>query len=279
MDVRVIPNRFRPGVGRYPAEEKRRAFLPQHVRMLPPVEAANRLGVLIYPPLHDHESVLIEARGNGALRISWFASAGSGQRGVAFVATVHRSGGPGGMDAVDVSVVDPLSGYDEQEAVALITSVISGLNSPPGTVGIRGAHNLVTSPGWDTVFLPVLNDLQRPTISPIALRVQTDRIPFESEFRVLLEKGDVLSLIGSGPIGQAVFVPREPISLGPGRTDEQDAFQQRLEQFLSDAVRARRVTRYGGAYTDFAALEVDGYDGALHDPGAVAGARERADAT
>lgn len=255
MDVRVIPNRFRPGVGRYPAQENRRALLPQHARMLPPVEEANRLGVLLYPPLHDHESVRIESLGNGAMRVSWFTNVEAGQRAVAFVATVHRSGGPGGIDATDVAIVEPACGYTEQQALDLIASVTSAPNSPPGTVGLRGAHNLMTEPGWDTVFLPVLNEPQRPAVATLALRVETDWFPFETEFRVLLEKGDVVSMIGSGPIGQAIFVPRERPALVPCGPEEQAAFTERHERFAIESTRARKVTRYGGAYADLYAVE------------------------
>ena len=44
MQLKLLPNPHRPGVGRDPARENRRTFLPQHARFLPTVEDASTNG-------------------------------------------------------------------------------------------------------------------------------------------------------------------------------------------------------------------------------------------
>src|SRR5256885_2396079 len=59
VEVTVLPNRFRPGIGLPPARVAQRPWLPQHGRLCPVLESGSALGCLVYPPLRLHEAVQI----------------------------------------------------------------------------------------------------------------------------------------------------------------------------------------------------------------------------
>jgi len=249
MEVSVFPNAARPGVGRAPARENRRAFLPQHARMMPVVEEANKLGFLVYPPLHDDESMQLQLTGEDVLVVTFWKGDDVGQRGTAFVAEYTRSAGSGGIGDSKVAIVNDHVGYDEAGARALLGAVLQGVNTPPGTVGVRGTHDFATPEGWDTVYTAVLNDLQRPAVGVLALRVETDWLPHTTEFRYALETGDTLSLVGSGPIGQVFFVPREGVELRDASSTELKRFARLKREVDAEIARSLRRTRYGGAFS------------------------------
>jgi len=247
--VRLVPNPLRPGIGRAPAREKRRAFLPQHARLIPVIEEANKLGFLVFPPLLDNESVQIYARDDDVLAITLFLGNDYGQRAPVFVAEVARSAGAGGIGVTAVTILEPQAGIDEPQARQLVAALTVGINMPPGTVGLRGTHQFITPTGWDTVYTAVLNDLQRPTAGVISTRAETDWFPHETEFRYALEGGDVLSLVGSGPIGQVFFVPRTEVRLEDASDDEARHYAETQRTFGAAAVEAARKTKYGAGFS------------------------------
>lgn len=250
MEVRLIPTRRRPGVGLRPARENRRAFLPQHVRTLPVVEDANSLGFLVYPPLHLNESVQVQALGAGVITATFYVGDANGWRHPAFEGRAVRTAGFGGLCDQSITILDAGAGYDEESAGALLDALLSGVHAPPGTVGVRGTHHFVTPEGWDTVFTGVLNDVQRPSVGVLSVRAETDWFPVETEFRYVLEKGDVVSIIGGGPIGQVFFVPRDEPALVDATAEERDAFADSLLESAAAVARTTRVMAYGGAFTD-----------------------------
>ena len=126
VEVRLIENPRRPGVGRAPAQEKRRAFLPQHARLIPVIEEANRLGLLVFPPLSDNESVQIHARDDDVLEITMFVGDDVGQRAPAFVAEVTRSAGWGGLGSSEITIVNAAAGFDEASAGELLDALTAG---------------------------------------------------------------------------------------------------------------------------------------------------------
>jgi hypothetical protein len=56
VEVTVLPNRFRPGIGLAPSRVPQRPWLPQHARLCPVLEAGSALGYLVYPPLRLDEA-------------------------------------------------------------------------------------------------------------------------------------------------------------------------------------------------------------------------------
>src|SRR4029079_18211072 len=83
------------------------------------------------------------------------------------------------------------------------------LATPPGAVSLRGAWNFQTPPGWDTIYTPVFNNIERPFAPMLVIRVETDWHVHDSEFRYVLQPGETISASHSMPVGQVMFVPRE----------------------------------------------------------------------
>ena len=91
------------------------------------------------------------------------------------------------------------------------------MGTPAGAVTLRGAWNFQTPHGWDAVYTPVFNIIERPS-APMVIRVETDWYVHDSEFRYVLQPGETISASHSMPIGQVIFVPREEITFRDVRT-------------------------------------------------------------
>src|SRR5215470_16391104 len=88
--------------------------------------------------------------------------------------------------------------------------VVEDLGTSAGGITLRGAWNFQTPAGWDSVYTPVFNSIERPIIPMLIIRVETDWYAHESEFRYVLQPGEGISVQHSLPVGQVFFVPREP---------------------------------------------------------------------
>ena len=101
------------------------------------------------------------------------------------------------------------------------------LGTPPGGISLRGATNFQTPPGWDTVYTPIFNMIDRPVAPMLVVRVETDWYPHETEFRYVLQQGEGIPGAYNLPIGQVLFVPREEITMRDCREDELAAIRTR----------------------------------------------------
>jgi hypothetical protein len=100
-----------------------------------------------------------------------------------------------------------------------------------GAVALRGAVDFRTPAGWDTVFTGVLNQVQPPALCALTARVQTDWYALDTEFRYVLQVGDVLSGSGRIPVGQAFSVPRGDTELRQAEESEAEAFRHAQHDF------------------------------------------------
>ena len=121
--------------------------------------------------------------------------------------------------------------------------------TPPGAIPLRGAYNFKTPPGWDTVYTPVLNMLDRPIAPMLVVRVETDWYAHQSEFRYVLQPGEGLPGSHSLPIGQVHFVPREEIELVECNQKELEEIRQAQDKFSEEKVSQRTTTRFGLEYS------------------------------
>jgi len=119
------------------------------------------------------------------------------------------------------------------------------LGTPPGAIALRGAHSFQTAAGWDTVYTPIFNMIERPVAPMLIVRVETDWYAHDTEFRYVLQPGEGMSLSHTLPIGQVVFVPREDIVLRDGTDDERAAFHATMDQFAAGKAASRQTTPYG----------------------------------
>src|SRR5438477_1102253 len=251
MEVRLFPNSRRPGVGLKPRRESQRPLLPQHARHCPVLEAGSALGFLVYPPLEPHESFHLEFQGDGRYQFTYFLSTPSGKWDPLFTLTIVLPVGSLGMIKDDVNFPRanrPLS-RDEAARVARTFIVPEDLGTPPGALSIRGATNFQTPPGWDTVYTPVFNMIERPVAPMLIVRVETDWYAHETEFRYVLEPGEGISASHSMPIGQVFFVPREEITMRRCPHVELQAINASAETFSREKAAHKLTTAYGMPYS------------------------------
>ena len=251
MEVRTFPNSLRPGIGLKPRRESQRPLLPQHARHCPVLEAGSALGYLVYPPLEPHESFHVEYQGDGQYRFMYFVRTPKGKWEGVFTALIVLPVGSIGKMKEEVEFLIPDPPISEQNAREMIRSYIvpEDLGTPPGAVTLRGATNFQTPEGWDTVYAPVFNMIERPIAPMLVIRVETDWFPHESEFRYVLQPGEGLPGTHSLPVGQVFFIPREETVLRDCSEEEIEIINKSKEEFSVEKAKLRRTSAYGLEYS------------------------------
>jgi hypothetical protein len=121
--------------------------------------------------------------------------------------------------------------------------------TPAGAVALRGATSFRTPPGWDTVYTPIFNMIERPVAPMLVVRVETDWYTHDSEFRYVLQPGEAISGAHSMPIGQALFIPREEITMRECTEAEVADIRSAKDAFLRDKAAQTLMTPYGLQYS------------------------------
>ena len=257
MEIRTFPHSGRPGVGLKPRREATRPLLPQHARHCPVLEAGSALGFLVYPPLEKHEAFQVAYEGDGRYRFTFFLAAPDGKWGKFFTVITALPVGSIGMMKQDVEFHLPDPPIDADGAIRMASAfvVAQDLGTPPGAITLRGATNFRTPPGWDTVYSPVLNQIDRPVAPALVVRVETDWYAHESEFRYVLQAGEGLSGGHTMPVGQVFFVPREEITLVESTEEEVAEIHRIREEFVREKAATKLTTRYGLQYSPHYARE------------------------
>lgn len=251
MEVRLYPNSRRPDVGLRPRRESQRPLLPQHARHCPVLEAGSALGYLVYPPLKENESYHVEYQGEGRYQFVYYLNPAGAQWDPIFSVTFILPVGGMGTRRQEVQYMIPEMAESTEAAVEMAEAfmVPGDLGTPPGAVTLRGAWNFQTPDGWDTVYTPVLNVIERPIAPVFSIRVETDWYPHETEFRYVLQPGEGLSGSHGMPIGQAFFVPREEITLRDCTAKELEQLRAAREEFSREKAAATQRTPYGLPYS------------------------------
>ncbi|NOT44434.1 MAG: hypothetical protein HOP14_07530, partial [Acidobacteria bacterium] len=118
-----------------------------------------------------------------------------------------------------------------------------------GALALRGATNFATPAGWDTVYSPIFNQIERPVAPMLIVRVETDWYAHETEFRYVLQPGEGISGEHTVPIGQVFFIPREEITLRECTDEEMAALRQSMEAFAEEKAKVQLTTPYGLTYS------------------------------
>src|SRR5207302_2449913 len=251
MEVRLSPNSRRPGVGLRPRRESQRPLLPQHARHCPVLEAGSSLGFLVYPPLQPNESFHLEFQGDGRYQFVYFLSNPRGKWEAIFSLTVLLPVGSLGMIKEEVAFMSrepPMS--REDAALAARTFIVpEDLGTPPGALALRGATNFQTPAGWDTVYSPIFNMIERPVAPMLIVRVETDWYAHETEFRYVLQPGEGVSGSHTMPIGQVMFVPREEVTMRECTADEIARIRESQVDFAQQKAAHQMTTAYGMTYS------------------------------
>ena len=247
MEVSLFPNPRRPGIGLRPRSESQRPLLPQHARNCPVLEAGSGLGLLVYPPLAEHELFQISYEGEGKYQLEYSVNATGHKWEPIFSVTYQLPVGSIGATKEQVKMMIPATPESTQTASMMARMFIApdDLGTPAGAVTLRGAYNFQTPAGWDTVYTSILNMIERPAAPALVIRVETDWYVHDTEFRYVLLPGESISASHNLPIGQAFFVPREKITLRDGTADEIAARQKSSEAFFADKAAAKVKTGYG----------------------------------
>jgi hypothetical protein len=251
MEVRMFPNSARPGVGLKPRRESQRPLLPQHARHCPVLEAGSTLGLMVYPPLEPFESFYVGFYGEGRYQFVYYFRSPTGEWVAIFTVRFALPAGGIGMVMNEVEFLNKDVGMSREEALLLTRKFIvpEDLGTPPGAVTLRGATNFQTPAGWDTVYTPIFNTIERPVPPMLVVRVETDWYVHETEFRYVLQPGEGISGSRTMPIGQVFFVPREEITLRDCTDEELAAIRTSEEEFTRGKAAAEVTTPYGVPYS------------------------------
>jgi hypothetical protein len=247
----MFPNSARPGVGLPPRRESQRPLLPQHARHCPVLEAGSTLGFLVYPPLEPFESYYVGFYGEGRYQFIYYFQTEKGQWAPIFIVRTALPVGGIGQAMQEVEIKQKDVKMSREDALLLMRKFVvpDDLGTPPGAVTLRGATNFQTPAGWDTVYTPVFNAIERPQPPMLVVRVETDWYMHETEFRYVLQPGEGISGQRTMPIGQAFFVPREEITLRDCTAEELEAMKRADEEFSRGNAAAAINTPYGLAYS------------------------------
>lgn len=251
MDVSIFPNQRRPGIGLRPRREGQRPLLPQHARHCPVLEAGSTLGFLVHAPLAENETFQVSYDGEGQYRFTYSVNPTGASWQTVFVVTFVLPVGGMGAAREDVALMIPSTPETRETAklMARMFVAVEDLGTPAGGVTLRGAWNFQTPGGWDTVYTPIFNMIERPIAPMMVVRVETDWYPHDTEFRYILQPGESISASHSLPIGQVLFVPREEITLTDGTAEALAARQQAHAAFFRDKATVKLKTPYGLEYS------------------------------
>ena len=249
LEVITLPNQRRPRVGRAPASSTQRPWLPQHARHCPVLEAGSALGLLVFPPLRDNEAFQVRYLQDNSYRFSFFLTDATGQAELIFAIGSTPSAGGGGHLADELLYRNQEQPIGDAEMRALRDALVTNLDTPPGGVGVRGAVDFKTPEGCDTVYTSVTNQTQPPHIPVLTVRVQTDWFAHNTEFRYVLQPGEVLSASGTAPVGQVFFVPREEPKLVNANDEQMAAFRSAQQAYWEEKAGDTLVAPYGIAYS------------------------------
>ena len=247
----MFPNSARPGIGLKPRRESQRPLLPQHARHCPVLEAGSALGFMVYPPLEPFESFYVGFYGEGKYQFVYYFRSPKGEWTPIFtVRTALPVGGVGRvMQEVEFVNKDVQMTRDQALLLARQFIVPEDLGTPPGAVTLRGATNFQTPPGWDTVYSPIFNAIERPIAAMLVVRVETDWFAHQTEFRYVLQPGEGISGSRTMPIGQVFFVPREEITMRDCTEEELGAIKESEVEFDRGKAAAETTTPYGVPYS------------------------------
>jgi hypothetical protein len=250
MEVRLFPHSTRPGVGLRPREDSARPLLSLHSRHCPVLEAGSGLGLLVYPPLEEHEAFQAEFLGDGRyLFTMYMGSRGTEWEPVFRITMTLPLGGVGQIkEDVEMLVDAPISA-EAARGMARMFIVPEDLGTPTGAITLRGAFNFQTADGWDTVYSAVLNNIERPLAPALVVRIETDWYAHETEFRYVLQPGEAIAGAHNMPVGQVFFVPRETVSVRDCTADELAAIRESKRAFAQAKSAVTLPTPHGLQYS------------------------------
>ena len=141
--------------------------------------------------------------------------------------------------------------FSRDVAIGVMRALIvpEDLGTPPGAIALRAATNFKTPAGWDTVYTPIFNMIERPVAPMLVVRVETDWYPHDTEFRYVLQPGEGIPGAHNMPIGQVFFVPRDEITMTDCTQEDLEAIARAREEFFREKAAQKVMTPYGLQYS------------------------------
>src|SRR5919106_3694647 len=162
MEIRLFPNSRGPGGGRPPRREPQRPLLPQHARHCPVLEAGSAAGFMVYAPLQPQESYYVEYEGDGRYKFVYCLQSPGGTPTPVFSVSIAMSLGGVGMTREDVAFMGvPILSREGALDVMRVFVVPEDMGTPAGGIALRRATNFQTPSGWDTIYTPIFNMIER----------------------------------------------------------------------------------------------------------------------
>lgn len=215
------------------------------------LEAGSTVGFLVHPPLAEKETFQIGYEGEGRYQFVYAVNSKGKKWEPVFTVTYQMP--MGGIGATKREIKMHIQDTPQTREIAHLMPEMfvaqDDLGTPAGGVTLRGAWNFQTPPGWDTVYTPVFNLIERPIAPMLVIRVETDWYVHDSEFRYVLQPGETISASHSMPIGQVIFVPREEITFRDGTQEEIAARHKSSQAFYDEKARTKIKTPYGMEYS------------------------------
>jgi hypothetical protein len=250
VEVTILPNRFRPGIGLPPARVAQRPWLPQHARLCPVLEAGSALGYLVYPPLRLDEAFQV-LYVDTKYQVTYFRERKPGQWADLFRLTFSLAVGGGSSYSMELAVEAGTEPPTDAQVNEICTALIlpQHFGQPPGAVGLRGSVDFRTPEGWDTIYGAVVNQISPPVLSCLTVRIETDWYSQGTEFRYVLQPGELLHVSATQPIGQVFFAPRDEITLREGTKEELAEFSRVRDGFDQEKAADQVTAPYGLRYS------------------------------
>ena len=251
MEVRLFPNAARPGVGLKPRREGQRPLLPQHARHCPVLDAGSAAGFLVFPPLEPYESYYVGYEGDGRYQFVYHLAPPKGSAQAMFTVTISMPIGSIGAMREDVEFHHREMPLNREQALLIMRQLIvpEDLGTPPGALALRASANFQTPAGWDTIYTPIFNMIERPVAPMLVVRVETDWYAHETEFRYVLQPGEGISGSHAMPIGQVMFVPREDVTMRDCTEEEVSRIRESQASFAEQKAAHKMTTAYGMTYS------------------------------
>src|SRR5215831_14908741 len=187
MEVGLFPNPYRPGIGLRPRREAQRPLLPQQARHCPVLGASSTVGFLVHPTLAEKRAFKSGMRG-GPLSVHSVNAKGNKWEPVFTVTYLLPVGGIGATKReIKMHIQDTPQTREIAHLMPEMFVAQDDLGTPAGAATLRGAWNFQTPQGWDTVYTPVFNLIERPVAPMLVIRVETDWYVHDSEFRYVLQ--------------------------------------------------------------------------------------------
>ena len=192
----------------------------------------------------------VEHEGDGRYKFVYYLKTAGGRPTPLFQVTMSLPVGGVGMMKEEVAFVGaPMLSREAALAVMRAFLVPEDMGTPAGAIALRGATNFQTPPGWDTVYTPIFNMIERPVAPMLVVRVETDWYAHETEFRYVLQAGEGMTLEHNLPIGQVFSCRASRSRCGACTAAELESIEESRQEFHQQKGAVTQQTPYGLTYS------------------------------